>query len=241
MNPLRVFIGFDDREALAYAVAVASIRRYASRPFFVMPLALNNMQGFYAEGHAGGSNAFTFSRFLVPYLCNFNGPALYLDSDIIVRDDIAKLFDLAEQGKDVMVVKHKYESKNQTKYFGAQNPNYPKKNWSSVMLFPNCSNFPCQKLTPSRIQESSGKYLHRFEWTEDARVGELPVEWNWLCGEYEKNDNAKLYHYTLGTPFIHGYGTCDNSAYWWDEYHLLMANFCDPATDNAPRTKALIY
>lgn len=238
MNPLRIFIGFDEREALAYQVCENSIRRHASRPLFFMPLALNTLQGFYSEGHAGGSNAFTFSRFLVPYLCNFSGPALYLDSDIIVRDDISKLFDFSEQGNDVMVVKHNYATKHPVKYFGAPNPDYEKKNWSSVMLFPNCSNFPCQKLTPRYIQENSGKHLHRFEWSSSERIGSLPLEWNWLVDEYEHNDNAKLLHYTVAIPAIHGYEDTDHAKDWWDEYHLTMRA---KDFDVKPRTKALIY
>lgn len=221
MNPLPIWVGYDPREALAYHVCVNSLIRHASRPLSIQPLALNNLHGFYSEGHAGGSNAFSFSRFLVPYLANFNGPALYLDGDMIVRDDIAKLFQLGEMGKDVMVVQHAYETKHPKKYFGAKNEMYERKNWSSVMLFPNCSNFPCQKLTPSYVQESSGKHLHRFEWTSTDRIGSLPLVWNWLVDEYEHNDDAKLLHYTLAIPAIHGYEDSDHAKEWWDEYHLM--------------------
>lgn len=224
MDSLNIWIGFDSREALAYAVCVNSLIRHSSRPLSIHPLALDNLKELYSEEHADGSNAFAYSRFLVPYLAGFRGPALYLDGDMIVRDDIAELFALAELEKDVMVVKHDYKTKHPRKYFGAKNQDYDKKNWSSVMLFPNCANFPCQKLLPAKVAESTGKYLHRFEWTSESRVGSLPVAWNWLVGEYARNDDAKLYHYTLGSPFIHGYENCDNAEYWMDEYHYMMAN-----------------
>lgn len=203
-----------------------------------MPLALSNLEGFYSERHTDGSNAFIYSRFLVPYLADFKGPALFLDGDMIVKDDVAKLFALGEVGKDVMVVKHDYKTKHAVKYLGNKNEDYPKKNWSSVMLFPNCSNFPCQKLTPRFVQDQTGKFLHRFEWTTEARVGELPKEWNWLVGEYEHNDSAKLLHYTVGIPAFSGYRQCDHASAWWAEFHRMTEV---DEVENTPRTKALIY
>lgn len=176
----------------------------------------------YEEKHKDGSNAFIYSRFLVPYLAGFKGTALYLDGDMVVTDDIAKLFALAEIGKDVMVVKHDYKTKHPVKYFGAVNESYPKKNWSSVMLFPNCENFPVQKLLPEFVQRQTGKFLHRFEWTSSDRVGELPKEWNWLAGEYETNQEAKLIHYTVSIPAIQDCGDPAHAKQWWDEHRRLV-------------------
>jgi len=218
MGPLRIFVGYDSREAVAYHVCVNSLIRHSSLPLCITPLALNTLPE-YDERHKDGSNDFIYSRFLVPYLCGFNGPALFLDGDMVVTDDVAKLFALNQLDKDVMVVKHDYQTKHPKKYFGAKNEDYPRKNWSSVMLF-NCSNYPNRVLLPEFVSKQSGSYLHRFEWMDDSRIGSLPLEWNWLVGEYEMNNDAKLYHYTLGIPACHGYDACDNSQVWWDELHL---------------------
>lgn len=216
MDLLRVFVGYDPREALAYHVCVNSMIRHASRPLLITPLALNYLP--YRETHTDGSNAFIYSRFLVPYLCGFSGTAIYLDGDMIVRDDIYKLAFLNEHDKDVMVVKHDYKTKASTKYFGNKNEDYPRKNWSSVMLF-NCANYPNQRLLPEFVEKQTGAFLHRFQWLDDNRIGSLPKEWNWLVGEYEHNENAKLLHWTLGAPFIHGYENADHAELWWSEYH----------------------
>lgn len=217
---LKVFVGFDPREAVAYHVCVNSLIATASRPLSITPLALSTLAGMYQEQHTDGSNAFIYSRFLVPYLCGFSGSALYIDGDMIVKDDIAKLFDLAQPGKDVMVVKHDYKTKVRKKYLGNANEDYPHKNWSSVMLFPNCSNFPVQKLLPEFVSKQTGAFLHRFEWTSSDRIGELPKEWNWLVDEYPHNDDAKLLHYTLGTPCFSDYANCDHAGEWFNEFHL---------------------
>ena len=219
---LRIFVGFDSREAVAYHVCCNSLIRHASRPLSITPLDLGNLEGVYEEKHKDGSNAFIYSRFLVPYLAGFRGTALYLDGDMIVTDDIAKIFDLVEVGKDVMVVKHNYETKYPTKYFGAVNESYPKKNWSSVMLFPNCSTFPVQRLTPSFVAKQTGEFLHRMQWTTSDRIGSLPKEWNWLVGEYETNPDAKLVHYTISIPAIQDCGDQVHAKQWWDEYHKLV-------------------
>lgn len=218
MAPLRIFIGYDPREALAYHVCVNSLIRYSSSPLAITPLALDHLKPVYEEGHADGSNAFIYSRFLVPYLSGFSGMALYLDGDMIVRGDVTELFNLSEVGKDVYVVKHDYKTRHAAKYFGSKNEDYPRKNWSSVILW-NCSNFPNRVLRPEFVASKDGSYLHRFSWLMDERIGTLPIEWNWLVGEYELNDKAKLYHYTIGVPAFKDYESCDNASEWWDEYH----------------------
>jgi hypothetical protein len=102
------------------------------------------------------------------------------------------------------------------KYLGSKNEDYPCKNWSSVMIF-NCNNYPTKKLTPEYIQKSTGAHLHRFMWTSEDRVGALPPEWNWLPDEYGANPNAKLLHYTLGTPSFHEFATTPMGDEWHRE------------------------
>lgn len=218
MKPIPIFIGYDPREAIAYHVCVNSIVRQSSVPVCIVPLALNNFRD-YTETHTDGSNQFIYSRFLVPYLMDFSGQAIFMDGDMIVRGDIAELWALRDLGKDVQVVKHDYKTKMKEKYLGSKNEDYPCKNWSSVMIF-NCNNFPTKKLTPEYIQKSTGAHLHRFMWTSEDRVGALPPEWNWLPDEYGANPDAKLLHYTLGTPCFHEFATTTMADEWHRERML---------------------
>ena len=151
-----VFIGYDPREAIAFHVCANSIIRHASQPVQIIPLALNLFKD-YNETHTDGSNQFIYSRFLVPHLMSYKGWAIFIDGDMIVRDDITKLWDLRNNHMDVMVVKHDYKTKMTEKYLGSKNENYPRKNWSSVILW-NCSNQPNHKLTPEFIESSTGAY-----------------------------------------------------------------------------------
>jgi lipopolysaccharide biosynthesis glycosyltransferase len=222
MKPIPIFIGYDPREAIAFHTCVNSIVRHASQPVSIIPLALNNF-GDYTETHTDGSNQFIYSRFLVPHLMDYQGQAIFMDGDMIVRGDIAELWALRDLGKDVQVVKHDYKTKMTTKYLGSKNEDYPRKNWSSVMIF-NCSNCPTRKLTPEYIQKSTGAHLHRFQWTSDDRVGALPAEWNWLPDEYGANPAAKLLHYTLGTPSFHEFATTPMADEWHRE--RMFAEYC---------------
>lgn len=209
---IRVFVGFDPREAVAYHTFCQSVLERASLPVSFTPLALNALAG-YRETHTDGSNAFIYSRFLTPYLCGFDGWALFADGDMICRADIAELWALRDPRHAVQVVKHDYQTKAAQKYLGNKNENYPRKNWSSVMLF-NCDHPKHRLLTPEFLQRTTGKFLHRFEWLDDADIGELPRVWNWLTTEYEDNYDAKLLHYTLGTPCFKDYENAEMADEW---------------------------
>jgi lipopolysaccharide biosynthesis glycosyltransferase len=215
MKTIPIFIGYDPREAISYHVCVNSIIRHASRPVSIIPLSLNLLND-YKETHTDGSNHFIYSRFLVPYLMGFTGHAIFIDGDMIVRDDIAKLWELRNCCLDVQVVKHDYKTRMPIKYLGSKNENYPRKNWSSVILW-NCRNFPNHILTPEYIMKSPGSHLHRFEWLADDRIGELPKEWNWLPDEYGPNPDAKLLHYTLGTPCFNEFAETPMADEWHQE------------------------
>ena len=217
-----IFVGYDPKEAVTFHVCVNSIIRHASQPVQIMPIALNMFRD-YTETHGDGSNQFVYTRFLVPHLMGFTGWAIYIDGDMVVRDDITKLWDLKQFDKDVMVVKHDYETRMSVKYQGAPNENYPRKNWSSVILW-NCSAFPNRQLTPEFVQSQTGSFLHRFSWLEDQRIGELPRDWNWLPDELGENTDAKLLHYTLGTPCFHEFATTPQADEWHREH--LLAYHC---------------
>lgn len=217
-----IFIGYDPREAIAYHVCANSIIRTASQPIQLVPLALNLFKE-YSETHQDGSNHFIYTRFLVPYLMNYSGWAIFIDGDMIVRSDITELWDLKDPDKDVMIVKHNYKTRMKEKYLGSKNEDYPRKNWSSVILW-NCSSDNNRCLTPEFVQRSSGAQLHRFTWLEDERLGDLPIEWNWLPDEYGENQQAKLLHYTLGAPSFHEFATTPMGNEWHKE--RIFTEYC---------------
>ena len=222
MKPIPVFVGYDPREAVAYHVCVNSIIRNSSQPVAIVPVALNLFRD-YSETHTDGSNHFIYTRFLVPYLCDFTGHAIFIDGDMIVRGDIAELWALRDASKDVQVVKHDYKTKMPVKYLGAKNEDYPRKNWSSVILW-NCNSFPNRRLTPQFVQHAKGSELHRFSWIDDDRIDELPPEWNWLPDEYGPNADAKLLHYTLGTPCFQEFADTPQGNEWHRE--RILTEYC---------------
>jgi lipopolysaccharide biosynthesis glycosyltransferase len=226
MKPIPIFVGYDPREAIAYHVCVNSIIRNSSQPVAIVPVALNLFQD-YAETHTDGSNHFIYTRFLVPYLCDFAGHAIFIDGDMIVRGDIAELWAMRNADVDVQVVKHDYQTRMPVKYLGAKNEDYPRKNWSSVILW-NCNSFPNRRLTPEFVQHATGSELHRFSWLEDHRIGELPKEWNWLPDEYGPNADAKLLHYTLGTPCFQEFADTPQGNEWHRE--RILTEYCQQRT-----------
>jgi len=219
---INIFIGYDHREAIAYHVCANSIIRHSSKPVSLTPLALQNMQD-YEEKHTDGSNQFIYSRFLVPHLMEYKGWAIFMDGDMLLRDDIEKLWSLRDDSKAVMVVKHDYKTKMTEKYLGAKNEDYPRKNWSSVILW-NCGHAANKVVTPEFIETATGAQLHRFTWLADDLVGELPKVWNWLPDEFGSNPGAKLLHYTLGTPSFHDFATTPMGDEWHRE--RIYTDYC---------------
>lgn len=221
MDPLPIFIGFDPRESAAYHVCCQSIIEHATVPVAFVPLASNLLGGF--DGQRDGSNAFIFSRFLVPWVQKWRGWALFIDGDMIVRDDVKKLFELRDERKAAMVARHAYRTIAPRKYMGtpleSANVDYPKKNHSSVIMW-NCAHYANRCLTPERVAKMKTGDLHRFGWIPDDRLGELPLEWNWLAGEYGENSNAKIVHHTLGVPGFKHYADADHA----DEWHRTLLN-----------------
>lgn len=219
---IRVFIGFDPREAVAYHVCANSIIRHASQPVAFTALALKNLAD-YTETHSDGSNQFIYSRFLVPHLMDYQGWAMFMDGDMLVRDDIVKLWSLRDESKAVMVVKHDYKTKANNKYLGSKNQDYPRKNWSSVVLW-NCGHPDNRVMTPEFIENATGAQLHRFTWLADEQIGELPKVWNWLPDELGENPDAKLLHWTLGTPSFHEYADAPMAGEWHRE--RILMDYC---------------
>lgn len=215
MKTIPIFIGYDPREAIAYHVCSNSIIRHSTNPVSINPLALSTLVD-YKETHSDGSNHFIYSRFLVPHLMEYQGWAIFMDGDMLVRDDITRLWDLRDHTKAVMVVKHDYQTRQAEKYLGSKNENYPRKNWSSVILW-NCGHPANRKVTADFVMNATGAEVHRFTWLDNSLIGELPSEWNWLPDEYGENTDAKLLHYTLGTPSFHDFATTTMGDEWHRE------------------------
>lgn len=182
---------------------------HASCPVTITPLHLPLFKSFYSAGARDGTNAFIYTRFLIPFLQQWQGWAIFVDgADMLLKADIAELWALRDHYKAVQVVKHDYKTRHPRKYVGtfmeADNQDYPRKNWSSVMLI-NCGHFRWRDMTPERVEKMSGSELHRLSWIPDDLIGELPKEWNWLADEYGPNPEAKLLHWTAGTPAFKAY------------------------------------
>ena len=209
---IKIVVGFDQREAIAYHTFSQSVLEKSSLPVLFLPLSMNTLKG-YKETHNDKSNDFVYSRFLTPYLHNFEGWAIFADGDMVCQSDIKELWDLRDETKALQVVMHDYKTKFNQKYLGNTNENYPRKNWSSLILW-NCSHPKHKVLTPDFISSQPGKYLHRFSWLDDEDIGELPIDWNWLAIEYPNNPKAKIIHYTLGTPCFKDYRNTEMAVTW---------------------------
>ena len=215
---IRYFIGYDEREAGAFSVLSYSIQKRASQPVSITPVMLEQLKQaglYWREPNALASTDFSFSRFLVPYLCDFQGWAIFSDNDMLMLDDVAKLWESRDERYAVQVVKHNHVPKEETKFLGKAQTKYTKKNWSSVMLL-NCAK--CEKLTPEYVNAASGLELHQFKWLEsDDLIGELPSKWNHLVGYDAPRKDASLVHFTIGGPYFDEYRDCEYAAEWFAE------------------------
>jgi lipopolysaccharide biosynthesis glycosyltransferase len=213
IQPLRIFIGYDSNEITACHTLIQSVLAHASVPVAFTPVALSGLNGIFArERNNLQSTEFSFSRFLTPYLSGYEGWSLFVDCDILFRDDVAKLFAMKDEQASVMVCQHDYTPSSEVKFLNHIQTVYAKKNWSSVMLFNNAR---CRSLTPDYVNTASGLELHQFKWlASEDEIGALPLDWNWLVGEYAHKADAKAVHFTLGGPYFTEFADCDYAAEW---------------------------
>jgi hypothetical protein len=218
---IRFFIGYDTREAIAFSVLSHSIHARASQPVSITPVMLSELgQVFRRDRNALQSTEFSFSRFLTPYLCNYEGWAIFADCDMLMLDDVAKLWALRDERYAVQVVKHVHVPKEDVKFLGAVQTKYEKKNWSSVMLM-NCAK--CTALTPEFVNRASGLELHQFKWLEgDHLIGEIPRRWNHLVGYDAPDPRAGLVHFTIGGPYFAEYRECEFAKEWFAERDAML-------------------
>ena len=224
---IKVFIGYDPVESVAWHTMAHSIFSKCSRPVAIIPVNISNLKSIYKrERDPKQSNEFSFSRFLVPYLCNHEGYAVFFDCDMLIRGDVSEIFDVlqTEPGKAIYVVKHDYEPRDDIKYLNTVQYKYPRKNWSSVVLW-NCQHPSNRVVDADFVNNSSPLELHRFTWLKDDEIGSLDVRWNWLVGEYdEPPHDVKNVHWTVGGPYFEEYKKSDFSDEWFAE--LKKINYC---------------
>jgi lipopolysaccharide biosynthesis glycosyltransferase len=219
--PLPVFVGWDSREDIAYRVCRHSILRRASVPVAVTPILQSELrdEGLYTRpADPLASTEFTYTRFFVPHLMEYRGWALFCDCDFLFLADIAKLFALADDRYAVMCVQHDHQPRENWKMDGAVQTVYPRKNWSSMVLY-NGAHPKNRVLTPELVNRETGAFLHRFQWLDDAEIGALPETWNWLEGWSEKpaDGHPNAVHYTRGGPWFDAWRYCDYGALWLAE------------------------
>jgi len=221
---IRVFIGFDPSEIVSYHVLSHSIMKHASEPVGITPLNLANLKNIMVrEMDELQSTEFSFSRFIVPYLCDYEGFAIFMDCDMLFLDDIAGLWKLRDERYAVQVVKHDHKPVEKTKFLGNQQLRYEMKNWSSVMLF---NNGKCQNLTKDYVNSASGLELHQFKWLAgESDIGALPGRWNYLVDSRDNGDEEDIgnLHYTVGGPYFSDFRDCDFSREWWDAFHEMTS------------------
>lgn len=223
-EPLRIFIGYDQREDVAFRVLAHSIWARASVPVSISPLNRRHLAGIGLHSRARGpldSTDFSITRFLVPKLCSYQGHAVFMDCDMLCRVDVAGLWaHIMRTDAAVLVCQHDYTPASDTKFLGQPQTTYPRKNWSSLMVFDNTQ---CKALTPAYVDTASGLDLHRFNWLRGGGpVGSLPLEWNWLVGEYPANPDAKIVHFTGGGPWFDAYRDVDHADEWFAERDAMI-------------------
>ena len=218
MDIMKIFMGFDASESIAYDVAKSSAERWGS--IDISPLKQDELRadGIYTRPiDPLSSTEFSFTRFLVPALMNYDGWALFTDCDVLFLESPKDLFELADDNYAVMVAKHDYRPTQKTKMDEKIQYIYPRKNWSSVVLF-NCSHPSNRILTKDVVNNETGQFLHRFMWLKDDEIGEISHEWNWLVDWYHEPEDGrpKLLHYTEGGPWFDKYADCSYSDQWYN-------------------------
>lgn len=227
MNPMKIFVGWDPREAAAYHTFTQSIIERASGPVSITPLVQSALRAnglYWRPPDEKAATQFSLTRFLIPALCNYEGVAIFADCDMLALGDIYHVLTDVAGATDprarVSVCKHDYIPKHAVKMDGVANATYPRKNWSSFMVF-DCAK--CTMLTPEYVNTATPAQLHRFEWAGDApwAVGSLPLYWNWLVGEYPPNPAAKILHFTEGGPWFPQTADCDHANEWLAEWYRI--------------------
>jgi hypothetical protein len=226
-EPLPVYVGWDSREEIAYEVCRFSLLRHARTPVEVRPLKQAELRTrglYWRPVDPLASTEFTYTRFLVPALNGYRGWALFCDCDFLWRADVGELFALADDRYAAMCVHHDHRPTETMKMDGRQQTLYPRKNWSSLILY-NCGHPANRALTVEVANRETGSFLHRFQWLDDAVIGAIPETWNWLEGwcAPPAGGPPKAVHYTRGGPWFAEWLGVDYAELWLSERAALQA------------------
>lgn len=218
MQPLRIFIGWDSREDIAYQVCKRSLELHSSIPLEISPIRQPELRrkGLYSRAPDKLSTTeFSFTRFLTPCLAGYQGWAVFVDCDFLFRKDVAGLLDYCDPTKALYCVQHDYRPSETTKMDGQLQTQYPRKNWSSFMLI-NCGHEQVRSLTPDMVNTESGLHLHRFNWLSDDVIGALPITWNYLEGWHTpaECEDPTAVHFTRGGPWFEQWRHVEYGAEW---------------------------
>jgi len=222
---LHLFIGYDSKEDIAYRVCKYSLQKKTSINLNINSLKIDELiaKKLYHRGiDPLASTQFTYTRFLVPILMNFKGWAIFCDCDFIFLEDIAKILEDLDDTKAIYCVQHDYAPKERHKMDGQQQTIYPRKNWSSFVVF-NCSHKSNKRLSVDLVNSETGSYLHQFKWLNDNEIGSLDERWNWLEGWTSNHNESSPYavHYTRGGPWFDEWQDVEFAKEWIllrDEY-----------------------
>lgn len=247
MSELKVFIGWDDREKVAYEVCKYSIEKHTREDVKIIPLYHKELrkQGFFnrpwltraTDGNRVDliddkpfSTEFSHTRFLVPELMGYKGWALFMDCDMLFRCDIKEVFSLIDEKYAVMCVKHRHNVKTGSKMDGSVQQQYGRKNWSSFMLI-NCGHQSNKGLTKEIVNTSDGGWLHGMSWLKDSEIGELPKDFNWIEGSSPGNIVPKVIHFSEGGPWFDAYKDVPFADKWFEYYRAFNEDIPDPASN----------
>lgn len=228
--PVKVFVGYDSREDIAWQVCRHSLLRHSDASITVVPLrqpALRELSLYERPVDVGASTEFSLTRFLTPFLAaQAQGWVIFCDCDFLFTTDIRNVLDDLDEKKAVYCVQHEYVPIHQVKMDGKRQATYPRKNWSSFMIF-NCGHPDVRRLTPAVVNSASPAYLHRFEWVrDDNAIGALDLDWNFLEGEYPMpRTTPRVIHYTNGGPWFEQWQSCDFADLWLHERDLYLQSF----------------
>ncbi len=224
---LKVFVGYDSREDIAWQVCRHSILRRSSEKVSVHPLRQPVVRelGLYTRpADALASTEFSLTRFLTPYISAHDGWTVFVDCDFLFTRPLDELLPLLDPSKAVYVVKHDYVPANARKMDDKVQTTYPRKNWSSFMVF-NGRHPAVKALTPAVVNSAEPAYLHRFSWVDDADIGELDLTWNFLEGEYQAPETPPAaVHYTNGGPWFDAWKGVDYADLWLAEEARYLAS-----------------
>lgn len=231
MARLKIFVGYDSREDIAWQVCRHSLLRHASAPVEIHPIRQPTVRelGLYTRTADAASTEFSLTRFLTPWLAAHDGHTLFVDCDFVFTRDVFDLLDEIDPAKALHVVQHDYQPANAMKMDAQTQTSYPRKNWSSFMLF-NGAHPDVRALTPAVVNTATPQHLHRFAWTTDAAIGALPLAWNFLVGEYPPPaQTPAAIHYTNGGPWFSNWRDVDYGDLWRGERDAYEASIALPA------------